>query len=262
MDVLDIAKRAILEKSLSVDVFFKDMTDVEEVRFSDFPNGIVQGSKFGDNCFISLGEGARNALKKGSGILAIQSMRPQAEIDGCRIFVDDFQGRISVLIGSEGTVALGKLGVVRLDIRLGHKGVVVVGDGTTINGAKLVAVNCSILCGQDGLWSDDILIQGFDQHGIVDLETREIINAERKDVVIGRHVWLGRRSTIMPATRIGDGSIVGASSVVTKEVPSCSVVAGSPGRIVQENVSWSRPWTHLDAESARFIDDAIQERGL
>ncbi|WP_435203092.1 acyltransferase [Janibacter sp. GS2] len=52
-------------------------------------------------------------------------------------------------------------------------------------------------------------------------------------VIIEDDVWLGARSMIMPGTRVARGSIVAAASVVTKDVPPFSVVAGTPARIVR-----------------------------
>ncbi len=60
------------------------------------------------------------------------------------------------------------------------------------------------------------------------------------DTVIGRDCFIGARSLILPGIRIGDGAIVGAGSVVTKDVPACAVVAGNPARIVRGEVKTGR----------------------
>jgi len=53
-----------------------------------------------------------------------------------------------------------------------------------------------------------------------------------KDVYIGKDVWIGAKAVILPGVKIGDYAIIGASSVVTKDVPELSVVAGVPAKIV------------------------------
>ena len=53
------------------------------------------------------------------------------------------------------------------------------------------------------------------------------------DTVIGNDVWFGRESIIMPGVKIGDGAIVAAYSVVTKDVPPYGVVGGNPARLVK-----------------------------
>lgn len=52
-------------------------------------------------------------------------------------------------------------------------------------------------------------------------------------VIIGKNVWIGDKATILPGVTIGDGSIIGANSVVTKDVPAYSVVAGNPAKIIK-----------------------------
>lgn len=53
-------------------------------------------------------------------------------------------------------------------------------------------------------------------------------------VQIGNKVWIGDKVTILPNVRIGDGAIIAANSVVTKDVPSYSVVAGNPATIKKQ----------------------------
>jgi acetyltransferase-like isoleucine patch superfamily enzyme len=54
-----------------------------------------------------------------------------------------------------------------------------------------------------------------------------------RPVRIGRNVWIGFESCIMPGVTIGDGSIVGARSVVYESIPAYSVAAGNPARIIR-----------------------------
>lgn len=57
-------------------------------------------------------------------------------------------------------------------------------------------------------------------------------------VHIGDHVWLCSGCTIMPGVTIGEGCVVAANSTVTKSVPPRSLVAGSPAKVIKENVEW------------------------
>lgn len=54
-------------------------------------------------------------------------------------------------------------------------------------------------------------------------------------VIIGNNVWIGDKATILPGVTIGDGSVIAANAVVTKDVPPYSVVGGNPARILREN---------------------------
>ncbi|MFQ3887107.1 MAG: CatB-related O-acetyltransferase [Rickettsia conorii subsp. raoultii] len=56
---------------------------------------------------------------------------------------------------------------------------------------------------------------------------------KRRDTVIGNDVWFGTNSTILPGVNIGDEAIIGACSVVAKDVPPYSIVIGNPTKIVR-----------------------------
>ena len=56
------------------------------------------------------------------------------------------------------------------------------------------------------------------------------------DTYIGRNCFIGVRSTVLPGVRIGDEVVVGASTVVTKDVPSNCMVVGNPGCIVKRDI--------------------------
>lgn len=51
-------------------------------------------------------------------------------------------------------------------------------------------------------------------------------------VTIGSHVWIGYRAIVLPGVTIGNGAVVGAGSVVTRDVPSFAIVAGNPARLI------------------------------
>lgn len=58
-------------------------------------------------------------------------------------------------------------------------------------------------------------------------------NSEKREVIIGNDVWIGARSIIMPGVKIGEGSIIAAASVVTKDVMPYSVVGGVPAKLIK-----------------------------
>ena len=68
--------------------------------------------------------------------------------------------------------------------------------------------------------------EGFD----VSTWEREV----RGDTVIGNDVWIGMDAVIMPGVSVGSGAIVGARSVVTRDVPPYAIVAGDPAKVVKK----------------------------
>lgn len=61
--------------------------------------------------------------------------------------------------------------------------------------------------------------------------------ATKGDVIIGNDVWLGTNAFIMSGVNIGDGAVVGACSVVTKDVPPYTIVAGNPAKQIRKRFS-------------------------
>jgi virginiamycin A acetyltransferase len=70
---------------------------------------------------------------------------------------------------------------------------------------------------------------GFGEGGVFTMDGLK----PKGDTVVGNDVWIGRDAVIMPGVRIGDGAIVGAAAVVTKDVPAYAVAAGNPARVVK-----------------------------
>lgn len=62
------------------------------------------------------------------------------------------------------------------------------------------------------------------------------VTIKKNRTTIGDNVWIGDKATILPGVSIGDGAVVAANSVVTKDVPPYGVVAGCPAKIIKQNV--------------------------
>jgi acetyltransferase-like isoleucine patch superfamily enzyme len=52
-------------------------------------------------------------------------------------------------------------------------------------------------------------------------------------VRIGKRVWIGENACILPGVSIGDGAVIGAGSVVTKDIPPNSIAAGNPAKVIR-----------------------------
>lgn len=61
----------------------------------------------------------------------------------------------------------------------------------------------------------------------------ELAGENKGDTIIGNDVWMGYEALVMPGVDIGSGAIIGARSVVTKDVPPYAVVAGNPAQVIR-----------------------------
>lgn len=103
----------------------------------------------------------------------------------------------------------------------------------------------SVVIGNMCTFSYYIILKTNDGHSIFDVMSKRNINstkeiAKNRKIVIGNHVWIGMRTTILYNTTIGDGSIVGACSMVKSKISNNSLCAGVPAKILKENIAWSR----------------------
>lgn len=62
------------------------------------------------------------------------------------------------------------------------------------------------------------------------------VNNRQLETRIGKHCFIGARSIILPGVQVGDNSIVGAGSVVVKNVPPRSIVVGNPAHIIRSGI--------------------------
>lgn len=59
-------------------------------------------------------------------------------------------------------------------------------------------------------------------------------------ITIGDYVWIGAKSIILKGVTVGDNAVIAAGSVVTKDVPSHTLVGGTPARVLKEGIEWKR----------------------
>jgi acetyltransferase-like isoleucine patch superfamily enzyme len=109
------------------------------------------------------------------------------------------------------------------------------GDRCGIGHECAFIIGRAITIGADTVISGGTVIQDSNGHR-TDPRARLLrlppAEEEVRPVVIGAGVWIGRQCQILPGVRIGDGSVVGAGSVVRTHVPPYSVVAGNPAKVM------------------------------
>lgn len=81
-----------------------------------------------------------------------------------------------------------------------------------------------------------------------------------KRTVIGSDVWIGYKAMICAGVRIGNGAVIGAGAVVTKDVPPYAIVGGVPARIIRYRFPSSDIALLIKSEWWNWKDDLIKER--
>lgn len=114
-----------------------------------------------------------------------------------------------------------------------------IGDDVGMSGCSITAL-ARVSIGHRVLIGSGVLITDNDAHPITPENRRYSYNIQSAPVSVGSDVFLGARAIILKGVTIGDGAVVGAGSVVTKDVPPYGIVAGNPARLIGD----SRPPGH------------------
>ena len=121
-------------------------------------------------------------------------------------------------------------------------GEIYIGDDTTTESGCQFA-SCEgkkVIIGVDCMLSHDIDIRNTDSHSILNSNGERINPAA--DIVIGNHVWIGIRSTILKGSVVPSDSVISAQSMVTASLKASqhSLIAGIPAKVIKTNISWDR----------------------
>ncbi len=115
-----------------------------------------------------------------------------------------------------------------------HEGTLRVGESSTFG--RHSSVNCylDVEIGPSALFADHVYVSDFDhRYAALDVPIRDQ-GIVKTRVRIGRDVWLGTKVTVARGVAIGDGAVIGANSVVTRDIPDYAVAVGSPARVIKD----------------------------
>jgi acetyltransferase-like isoleucine patch superfamily enzyme len=114
-----------------------------------------------------------------------------------------------------------------------HEGEVLVGDKTVLGQECTISAYRHVRIGEQCVVADRAMFIDFD-HGVVEVE-RPIRQQGiyMRSVSVGSNVWVGYGACILRGVEIGDNSVIGTNTVVTKDIPANAVVGGVPARILR-----------------------------
>lgn len=101
-----------------------------------------------------------------------------------------------------------------------------------MNGGVEIQSAVGVTIGSGCAIGDEVIIQDTNFHEVDEGGAPKVA-----PVTIGKNVWIARRAIILPGVSIGDHAVVGAGSIVTKDVPAKTVVAGNPAKWVRDVVA-------------------------
>lgn len=136
----------------------------------------------------------------------------------------------------------------------GREGRLTIGDYVLISPGTQIIASESISIGSNTMFASGCYVSDSDWHDTYD-RTREL--DKHAPIVIGENCWLGVRVIVGKGVTIGDNSIIGAGSVVTRDIPPNCIAAGNPARVVRE-LDATRPMrkrSELFAEPERVNRD-------
>lgn len=118
------------------------------------------------------------------------------------------------------------------DIFLGENASLELGSGYIMDNLQIQCLK-SVKIGNKVAISRNVVIRDSDSH--------QILNSNHKptqSIEIGDHVWIGLNVTILKGVKIGNGAIIGAGSVVNKDIPENCLAVGVPAKVIKTNVKW------------------------
>ena len=163
-----------------------------------------------------------------------QVLRARWQLRRCDVVPATVRLRGRVFVENHGRIEIGER--VRIEARTipvelvaWRGGKLSVGEGTYLNYGVSLSAHREVRIGKNCLIGNYSVVMDSDYHDLAD-RTRP---GEAAPVVIEDDVWLGLRTTVLKGVTIGRGSIVGAGSVVTQDIPPRSLAFGVPAKVVR-----------------------------
>jgi acetyltransferase-like isoleucine patch superfamily enzyme len=168
-----------------------------------------------------------NGIKIAYGSTRVRRYRPHAF------------GKKPVILGKvlfrfHGTVHIGDNFMVEgmtagVTIKVARGAVLSIGDGCYMNTGSSIEVHNEVRIGDHALIAPFASIVDDDRH-----EVEPGSKPTKGPVTVGDNVWLGRNVAVLPGVTIGDGSVIGANSVVSRDIPPGCFAAGVPARVIRK----------------------------
>jgi acetyltransferase-like isoleucine patch superfamily enzyme len=141
---------------------------------------------------------------------------------------------VKLEIGPRATLRIGRWAWVGHGSKLRvHEGVVSIGAKTVLGQECTISAFQQVSIGRECILADRVMLIDFD-HGVTEVDRPiRLQGIYKRDVRVGNNVWIGYGACVLRGVTVGDNCIVGANSVLTRDVPENAVVAGVPARVIR-----------------------------
>ena len=137
-------------------------------------------------------------------------------------------------IGRDACVSLGRWSWIGHGCKIRvHEGELSIGAKSVLGQEVTISAYQHISIGRECIIADRVMMIDFD-HGTVEVErTIREQGIDKRDVDVGHNVWIGYGACLLRGVSVGNNAVIGASAVVTRDVPDNAVVAGVPARLIR-----------------------------
>jgi acetyltransferase-like isoleucine patch superfamily enzyme len=141
---------------------------------------------------------------------------------------------VTLEIGRHATLRIGRWSWIGHGSKIRvHEGEVSIGAKTVMGQDCTISAYQHVSIGRECIIADRVMLIDFD-HGVIEVERPiRLQGIYKRDVRVGHNVWVGYGACILRGVSVGENSVIGTSSVVTKDVPENAVVAGTPARVIR-----------------------------
>lgn len=167
----------------------------------------------------------------------LRGQRVKRSFDACG---DHFRAvGVPLVTKQDACIAVGTRVYLWSDVKLSvvgasdHPALLTIGDHVSLGTNTQIHCADRVTIGSDSLIAWDVIIMDHDYHKL------DGDFVKKAPVILGERVWVGCRVIVTRGVTIGDGAVIAAGSVVTRDVPPASLVGGNPARVIREGVTWS-----------------------
>jgi len=141
---------------------------------------------------------------------------------------------VTLEIGPHATLRIGRWAWVGHGCKIrAHEGEVNIGAKTVIGQECTISAFQHVSIGRECIIADRVMLIDFD-HGVTEVERPiRLQGIYKRDVRVQNNVWIGYGACVLRGVTVGDNSVIGTSSVVTRDVPANAVAGGIPARVLR-----------------------------